>query len=376
MLLLNDERWDRVNSMTGGEASVCFQCGSCSAHCPINAISDSGLNMRKIVRSAQLGLDFNGELWNCATCKLCETTCPREVGIVDVVLGLRSLAFEEKKAPEKIEKVVWDIYENGNPWGGKKGERSLWADGLGIKDARAGVKVLFFVGCESAYSREAHESLRSITEIMSRLGVDFGILGNDERCCGEPVLNAGELGYMEEIASQNIAAFQKTGAEIVVTASPHCSNTFRNYYSKHGLKARVMHYSEFFYDLFRDGKLKLRSDSISETAYHDPCVLSRYDDFVSGPREMLSVVTRSPLIEMEHTGRESLCCGGGGNRMFLDFEGARLADRRMDESAAAGAKNVVTACPYCVMNLRDSSDTRKMGIRVRDLAEVLRGALA
>lgn len=375
MYVLNDERFDKIHSLTNGESDVCYQCGSCSAHCPINALEDASLNVRKLVRSAQIGTDYSQDLWSCATCRLCEETCPRDVEIVDVIMGLRSLAFEERKAPDRIVKTVWDIYENGNPWGGNKRQRAKWAEGMHIKNALEGVKVLLYVGCETAYNKQMHGTARSIAKLLDAAGVDFGFLGNDERCCGEPVLNAGEVGYMVELAKNNIGLFEKTGAEIIVTVSPHCSNTFKSFYTKQGLKPRVMHYTEFLHSLLKEKKLDIPKTALKDVTYHDPCVLSRTDGFISGPREMLSLAVAEPLIEMDHSAENSICCGGGGDRMFLEFSGERLADQRIDEAKASGAKTLVTSCPYCVMNLHDSSSTRKAGIEVKDLAEILGEAL-
>ena len=325
-----------------------------------------------MIRSAQTGEDYDGNLWNCATCRMCETTCPRSVSIVDVILGIRTLAFEENRVPEKMEKVVWDIYENGNPWGGKRNERAKWAEGMDIKNARDGVQVLLFVGCDAAYTKRLHKSVRAVAEILKSGNVDFGILGNEENCCGEPLLNAGEHGYLDELAEKNVSSFRETGAEVIVTVSPHCSNMFRNYYRKQGLDVSVMHYSEYLYGLYKKGEIRMKEASSATITYHDPCMLSRYGNFMDGPREMLENVLGLKLVEMDHSRERSLCCGGGGNRMFLETGGSGLSDMRTDESVAAGAKTLVTACPYCNLNLQDSARTRNLELEVKELAEVLK----
>lgn len=372
MILINDERREKLGSLTDNAANICFQCGTCSAQCPVNAFSGEPLNVRRMIRSAQTGEDYDGNLWNCATCRMCETTCPRSVSIVDVILGIRTLAFEENRVPEKMEKVVWDIYENGNPWGGKRNERAKWAEGMDIKNARDGVQVLLFVGCDAAYTKRLHKSVRAVAEILRSGNVDFGILGNEENCCGEPLLNAGEHGYLDELAEKNVSSFRETGAGVIVTVSPHCSNMFRNYYRKQGLDVSVMHYSEYLYGLYKKGEIRMKEASSATITYHDPCMLSRYGNFMDGPREMLENVLGLKLVEMDHSRERSLCCGGGGNRMFLETGGSGLSDMRTDESVAAGAKTLVTACPYCNLNLQDSARTRNLELEVKELAEVLK----
>jgi Fe-S oxidoreductase len=369
---IDDLRWDHVNEITGNAGNICFQCGECTAKCPIGQYTENSLNIRKLIRSAQLGIESGDDLWSCATCRLCENTCPRGVGIVDVTLGLRELAFEDRAVPDKISKALWDIFEEGNPWGGKKKERAKWAEGLGIRDAKEGVDVLLYVGCEASYDKRLHNITRSLVSILRSAGIDFGILGNDELCCGEPLINAGETGYMEELANTNIRAFDNTKAKVIVTVSPHCSATFKDSYRKFGLNTKVMHYAEYLHTLFKEGKLSFTKEMNVKLTYHDPCVLSRNEWIVDEPRELLLNIKGVQMKEMKNSGDESICCGGGGNRMFMEFNGPRLADFRTKQAEETGAEILVTACSYCNMNLYDSAKTHNMKMDVRDLAEVLK----
>lgn len=369
---VNDVRLDRIEELTGNAGNVCYQCGVCTAGCPIEKYTGNPLNIRKLIRSSQIGTDYQDELWACATCRLCENTCPRGVDIVGVTLGLRSLAFEERRTPERVGKVLWDIYENGNPWGGKKKERAKWAEGLDIRNAKEGVDVLLYVGCEASYDKRMHNVVRSLVSILRTAGIDFGILGNEELCCGEPLRNAGETGYMEELAHKNMDMFGETGATTIVTVSPHCSATFKGAYRKFSFNTKVMHYAQYLHQLFSEGKLSIKKDMDAKVTYHDPCVLSREDKSVEEPRELLFNVKGLQVSEMSYSGEESLCCGGGGNRMFLEFSGPRLADLRTKQAEETGADMLVTACPYCNMNLYDSAKTHNMKLEVKDLAEVLK----
>ncbi len=360
-------------NLTGYDGNECFQCGVCTAACPLGYMGEEGMDVRRLMRSAQIGLDISDKVWNCSTCKLCEESCPRQVEIVNVITGLRQLEFEERRAPDKIVKLMWDIYETGNPWGGKKGDRAKWSEGLGVKDAKSGTEVLLYVGCDAAYNKNIHRSLRSLANILSKSGIDFGILGNDERCCGEPIRNAGEQYYLEDLVKDNIAQFEKTGAKEIVAFSPHCSNMFKSVYKKNGLKMEVKHYSEYLNSLLHDGKVNLGKGLRGTVTIHDPCYLSRYGDGSEGIRESLAYVPGVELREMSSSGRDSLCCGGGGDRMFADFEGKRLSDFRMEQAKDTGASTLITACPICNMNLLDSGKTKGMGVEVKELAEFLEG---
>jgi Fe-S oxidoreductase len=334
-------------------------------------MGEEDLDVRNLIRRAQIGLDISETVWNCSTCKLCEKSCPRQVEIVNVITGLRQLELEERRAPDKIVKLLWDIYENGNPWGGKKIDRSKWAEGLNIKDAKEGTDVLLYVGCDAAYNKNLHKSLRGLADVMKKAGINFGILGNEERCCGEPVRNAGERYFLEDLVSDNIAQFEKTGAKTIVAFSPHCGNMFNTIYKKSGLKLNVIHYSEFLNSLLQDGKVNLQKEARGKITIHDPCYLSRYGDGPDNLREMFSLFPEIEVREMASSGKDSLCCGGGGDRMFVDFEGKRLSDFRIEQARDTGAETVITACPICNMNLLDSAKTNGVNVRVKELGEFL-----
>ena len=369
--MVDDSRWEKVTNLTGFDGNECFQCGACTATCPLGYMGEETIDTRNLMRRAQIGLDLSEGIWNCSTCKLCENSCPRQVNIVNVIRGLRQLEFEDRKAPDKIVAMLWDIYENGNPWGGKKSDRSKWSEGLQIKDAENGSDVLLYVGCDAAYNKNLHGSLRSLADLLKKADVDFGTLGNKERCCGEPVRNAGEAYYLDDLVRDNIATFEKTGAKTIVAFSPHCEHMFEKYYRERGLKIEVKHYSEYLNDLVKKGKLSFKEGKTGKITIHDPCYLSRYDGGGDDLREILHSIPGIEVKEMESSGKNSLCCGGGGNRMFIDFEGKRLSDFRMEQARSTGAETVLTACPVCNMNLTDSGKTNGIDLKVKEVSEFL-----
>lgn len=348
------------------DAYPCFQCGSCTATCPFSA----AINVRKVVRASQIGGRADG-IWACATCKLCEETCPREVKITEAVRGLRSEAFKERKVPEGLEKAMWGIYDNGNPWGGQKSERSKWADGLGVKDASNGAKVILYIGCISSFDQRLQAVARDMVAILNAANVDFGIL-RDEKCCGDVVYSAGEEGFLEELAVENIKKFGETGAERIVSISPHCFNMFRNVYPKFGSMQESLHYTELLAELIDNGKLKLRREK-GEVTYHDPCYLGRYNGIYDEPRKVLESAGMK-LREMEDSGRFAMCCGGGGGKMWLEG-GERISVRRVEQASSTGAPQIATSCPYCIQNFEDSVKVIGAKMPVRDVAEIVRGRL-
>lgn len=367
---LNEQLWDRLNQAVA-PMTLCYQCGVCTAVCPLHATGKSPA-VRKLVRSAQAALTTgSSDAWLCTTCKLCEFTCPRGVPIVDVLHALRTIAFSEHKAPPRLEEVLWKIYENGNPWGENQATRAKWTEELNVKDALSGVDVLLYVGCASSYDPRLQNVAKAVTSLLKAADIDFGVLKTQEKCCGDAVYQSGEEGYLEELVAENIAAFSKTKASVVVSISPHCHNMFKTIYPKHGATFRAVHYTEILADLLDAGKLRLTEPVGDTVTYHDPCYLSRYQGIQEQPRKILESIRGIELVEMSHSGENTLCCGGGGGHVFLEGDGQRLSDIRVREAAETGAQTLATCCPYCIQNLEDSIKTTGSELRVFDVAELM-----
>lgn len=357
--------------------SPCYQCGSCTATCPYPLLGHP-INIRRFVRALQLGLvDQLGQAWLCSTCRLCESKCPRGVPITDAFVKTRRFLALSKKRPEKLEQVLWNVYENGNSWGVKPTERLSWAKGLEVKDASKGVKYLLYVGCVVPYDPRLHRVARSLVRVLGAAGIDFGVLGKDERCCGDPVYHAGELEFFEEIVNENAEKFRRTGAEFVITLSPHCYNAFKNLYPDYGAKVNVLHYTQLLEQLLDLGKIQLGRRLDGRVTYHDPCYLARYDNVVEPPRKILENVPGIEFAEMWDSAQDTLCCGGGGGRMWLESEGGRPSDMRLSQALEVGADSIVTSCPYCIQNLEDSVRRLRPGkpLQILDLAELVEKAL-
>jgi Fe-S oxidoreductase len=356
-LVLDDELWEQLIELTGGAASPCFQCGVCTATCPWGTVREEPISVRKLMRQAQLGLVSENEgLWLCTACAQCEPYCPRGVPIVEVFRGLRFLAWERRQVLEGLPNVLWSVYWNNNPWFQPPSQRMAWVENGQLPDFDPGLhEYLLYVGCTSSYDRRAQNVARSLVELLNAAGVKYGVLGEGEPCCGEAVLSMGHSPYFEEVAAKATAVFQEHGVEKIVTISPHCYDVFRNHYG--GLKdtVDVYHYTQLLAELVENGQLEFGSSPGLKVTFHDPCFLGRSNNEYEAPRQVIAAIPSIEVVEMEHTGIDSLCCGGGGGRMWMETAaGERFSDLRVQEAVDVGAEVVVTACPSCIACLEDS----------------------
>jgi Fe-S oxidoreductase len=366
---VDDAAWDRVVELTGGAASVCYQCGTCTATCPWGRFDDDGLSVRDMMRRAQLGVDGEDDadaLYRCLTCRACEAGCPRGVDIVEAVQGLREHAFGEDRAPGRLENALWSVYEEDNPWERPSGDRGTWLDDVPDDvDVQVGgeAEVLYYVGCAPSYDPALQDVPVAMVRLLDAADVDFAVLGESEVCCGDVVKQTGEPDFFEQLADMNGEQFADTGAETIVTSSPHCAETFAADYD---LEADVVHYTEFLADLVESGDLEVGELDRTVT-YHDPCYLARGADVVDAPRRLIAA-TGADLDEMAEHGQHTLCCGGGGGNMWQEHElDERFADRRATQADETGAEALLTACPYCIQNLEDGRKKTGVDLPVRDL---------
>lgn len=364
-----------VEGTSNEKLSLCYQCGTCTAVCP------AGVPVRSLIRGAQLGskesVIGDQRLWYCATCKLCELGCPRGVKITDTIHSLRVAAYEGKKVPQKLETALWGVYEDANPWGGKKAERGKWAEGLTIPQGRP-AKYLLYIGCAASFDPRLQHVARSVASILNSAGIDFTILGSEESCCGDVIYHVGEEGFLEELVQGNIKNFAKSGAEAIIAISPHCFNMFRSVYPKYGAgMPTALHYTQFLAGLLDRGSLSLgRMDGdYASVTYHDPCYLGRYQGIYEEPRKLLEGIPGLKLSEMDENKGNALCCGGGGGGMWVDHEGERPSMRRVKQAADTGASQMVTSCPYCIQNFEDSAKTAGFSMGVMDVSEAIARAL-
>jgi len=353
----------------------CIQCGMCTGSCPVSA--KVPLNVRRIVRQVglfyELPLEPVEALWACTTCGTCELRCPKELKPVEAVISLRSVLVEEGKIARSIAEALESVFTHGNPWGRGRAKRLDWAEGLSfkLKHASEGAEWLYFVGCTPAYDTRAQEVARALAELLNIAGLDFAILGKDESCCGNEIYSMGEKGLFEELRDGNIAKFEELGIERIVTSCPHGFNAFRNLYE--GRVANVLHHSQLLSALIDEGRLRPAKELGLKVVYHDPCFLGKRNNVFDEPRHVIEAIPGVELLEFDRNRSRSLCCEGGGGRMWVDIPGEKLAERRVREAAELGADVIAVACPFCLITLEDAVKTAGLEekLKVMDIAELL-----
>ncbi|MGA9538026.1 MAG: (Fe-S)-binding protein [Desulfobacterales bacterium] len=366
----------------GGEAfNRCYQCGLCDAVCPWNRLIN--FSMRKIVRQATFGMtDIESEdIWRCTTCGSCPQQCPRDVRQIESGISLRRLATEYgifPKAVKALRSVSANLVGTGNPMGEDRQARADWAKDLSVKPFAEGMEILYFPGCYLSYDPRLKKVAKATASILNHAGIDYGILGTKENCCGESIRKTGNEDLFKRLARENIKTFIENGVKKILVSSPHCYHTFKNEYSEFMVNFEVVHISEFILELIDAGRLDLTKEYNRQVTYHDPCYLGRHNSIYDEPRQVLNTIPGLKLVEMPESRKKSLCCGGGGGRIWMEtVKGERFSDLRVEQAVGVGAEVLVTACPYCITHFEDSrlilEDSESL--EVKDITEVIQEAI-
>lgn len=374
VVIIDDDRWEELVKLTNGAAAQCYQCGTCTAVCPWGLVRGETVSVRKMMRQAQIGLSNGDEdLWLCTTCGQCETYCPRGVNITEVFRGLRNAAWNRGKPEEGLPTLLWSVYWNNNPWSQAPSHRSKWAADLNLPKYDSDIhEVLYYIGCTSSYDQRAQKVARSLVKIFESADTSFGVLGDDEPCCGEAVMNVGHRPYFNEIVDKNSNFFEKNNVTQMITVSPHCFDVFANHYPKTNPNFNPQHYTQYLSQLILEERLNFKTELNFKITFQDPCYLSRHNNEVDAPRIIINTLPGVEFVEMEQFGKDTLCCGGGGGRMWLETEASeRFADIRIKQAVETGSNILATACPSCISCLEDSVKAQKIeGLKVMDIAEI------
>jgi Fe-S oxidoreductase len=238
-------------------------------------------------------------------------------------------------------------------------------------------EVLLYVGCTSSYDRRAQGIARAVAQVLRQSGVAFGVLGENEPCCGESALQVGHRPYFREVSRESSAVLLETGAGKMVVISPHCFDVFRNHYPGLNEKLEVQHYTQFLEELISSDRLRFGHGLRERITFQDPCFLGRKNGEYDAPRRILGAIPGVEQVEMADCRENAVCCGGGGGRMWLETPASeRFSDLRIQQAANESATVVATACPFCVSCLEDSIKALRVGgLRVMDLAEIALAAL-
>jgi Fe-S oxidoreductase len=361
----------------GGEAlRKCFQCGLCTACCPWNDVR-SFMPHKKITES-RFGLVELGEedWWLCSTCNMCASRCPRGVAITDIMRAVRNITVDSipRAVPTSLKNAMGSLKSTGNPWSGIKGERANWAIDLAVPPLSAETEMLYFSCCTPAFDPRMGSVARATARILTETGTKFAILGAKESCCGESVRKAGNYAVFESLAASNIRAFHESGIREIVVTSPHCYETFKDEYPALGGDFTIIHITQYLSRLVGEGRLTFKKPFPKKVVYHDPCYLGRHHGIYDEPRVVLRGIPGLTLMDEMNARENSLCCGGGGARIWMETKkGERFSDRLVEQAVELGAEVIATACPYCILNFRDSIMTmgRQDVLEARDISEIV-----
>jgi Fe-S oxidoreductase len=363
---------------TGGETfKFCYQCGKCDVVCPWNKVRD--FSIRKLIQESTFGLtEIEGEdIWRCTTCGNCPQQCPRGVKQIALMVSLRRIASTYDVFPTSVRSarsVRASLLTEGNPLQEERKKRADWAKGLSVKTFAEGMDVLYFVGCYLSYDPRLNKVATATANILHKAGIDFGILGTKENCCGESVRKAGGEEVFKTLAKENIKTFIDHGVKKIIVSSPHCYHTFKNEYPEFMVNFEVIHISQYVFQLINEGRLELTGEYGKKVTYHDPCYLGRHNGIYDEPRDVLKKIHGLELIEMADSRKDSLCCGGGGGRIWMDTpKGERFSDLRLEQANEAGAEVLVTSCPYCLTMFEESraSLADSEVIEIKDITEIV-----
>ena len=371
----------------------CFRCGYCkfpADYSDFNCPSYARFRFDTYSTSGRLWLIYawlKGEiewsehlaeiLYSCTTCKNCVEQCPMKFAsdIVDWIVAARSDTMEKEKGriPPRVTSFLEDVYRLGNPLK-ERGKRDAWANG--IKRYETGDEYLLYVGCLGSYDESGQRMARSVATLLSKAGVSFGILGNEENCCGNEVYLLGENELFQLLVEKNVQKFKELGVKKVVTLSPHAYNAIRNNYPLvSNAYFEVYHYTQLLRGLLRSNKIKPSQNKIKVT-YHDPCFLGRYNQIYDEPREILQSIPRVELVEMERSRENSFCCGGGSGNFVTDLlAGSKESPSRIRvrEAYETGADILAVACPSCMTMFQDAIKVEELEdkLTVKDISQVV-----
>jgi len=367
-----------VIKLNGGEAfKLCYQCGICDTVCPWNRVRT--FSMRKLIREATFGLTEieSEDIWRCTTCGRCPDRCPRGVKQIESGVALRRIATEYGVFPvaaRPVRGISASLVAEGNPLNEDRKNRGKWAEGLSVPTFTEGMDILYFPGCYLCYDPRLKQVAKATANILKSAGVDFGILGEKENCCGESIRKTGDEELFKRLAKENIKTFIDNGVKKILVSSPHCYHTFKNEYPEFKVNFEVVHISQYLSELINEGKLKFTKEYGKKVTYHDPCYLGRHNAIYDEPREVLKGIPGLELVEMVDFRQDSLCCGGGGGRIWMEtVMGERFSDIRIEQALEVGAEVLVTSCPYCITNFEDSRLNRGDGdaLEIKDITEII-----
>ena len=379
---------------------ACTECGRCEEQCPAD-MTGKPLSPKRLIQDTKhdlfdqsriiLAKDYDAVvplvqdaspicqdvLWSCTTCRACEDICPVDIQHLDIILEARKYqVLMESSFPPEVQETFTSLENQSNPWGFGSDARGDWAKGLDVPlmTDNPDADILYFVGCAGSFDDRGKKIARAMAHVLKKAGVNFAILGEEERCNGDVARRAGNEYLAQMMISENLEILNQYRPKKILAACPHCYNVLKNEYPQFGARYDVVHHAEFLLDLVQQGRLKAKGGlGIENLTFHDSCYLGRWNGIFEAPRQLLrSINNDGNLIEMKRSAAEGLCCGAGGARMFMEEAiGKRINHERAQEVIATGATQVAAACPFCITMLTDGIADNNSSVEVKDIAEIL-----
>jgi Fe-S oxidoreductase/nitrate reductase gamma subunit len=397
------------------DAFTCMECGRCQDVCPAfasekplspkmiifnlkNHLRQEGKklikNKRDELEPLMKGIYHEGEIWTCTTCGACMHVCPVEIEHIPKIVGVRrSQVLMESKFPPELNLFFRNVETNSNPWGIGFASRADWAKELNIKliSEHPESEYLYWVGCAGSFDEEGIKITKAMVSIMNKAGIDFAVLGTEEKCCGDSARRLGNEYLFQMLAGENIELFKKYKIKKIIVTCPHGYNIFKNEYSRildllptlsaeereDLQKIEVIHHVQLINNLIKEDRLPFKPKKESLFTYHDSCYLGRHNGIIDEPRQVLSRLSQKKIVELKNNREHSFCCGAGGGLMWTEESlGKRINHLRTDEVILSQAEVAATSCPFCLTMLQDGlKDKENTEMKVKDIAQLVAESL-
>ncbi len=384
---------------------ACTECGRCTAACPAN-LTGKPLSPRKIIMDIRSRTDSKApllktgkqipaeisekplisdkyitddELWACTTCMACVKECPVNIEHINPIVDMRRfLVQSESRFPEELMTVFANMENNGAPWAFAQSDRLKWAAGLEVPVAsvKKEFDILYWVGCAGAFDARYQNVARSVAQILDKAGIDYAVLGSEEKCNGDSARRLGNEFLAQTLIKENVKTLKKYSFRKILVTCPHCLHMIGNEYRQFGADYEVVHHSQFIDELLANNKIEIDSSKKfnERITYHDSCYLGRYNEIYDEPRNLIDMVNNGARAEMPRTKDRGLCCGAGGGRMWMEEKtGKKVNIERTEEALSVNPAAISTACPFCMTMMSDGlkEKGKQEEVRVQDFAELV-----
>lgn len=383
LIKLNSEIRELLIEQGAEEIIKCYECGRCMSACPWNLLEDVNYATYQFPELIRLGQLLSSEdkaciarecsdVFRCVGCDSCLYECPRRVNISNILRAARRIMIDYGSYPQDLKSFILRLGNNNNPLGEPQEKRGDWAKGLNIKKYEPTTDYLLFTCCITAYDNRAKNVVKSLANLLQKSGVDFGIMSENESCCGEAVRRAGAEKVFQQLFKNDLNLFKNCQVTNVLTISPHCYTIINNEYRRE-YEFQSFHYTQVLNQQIKSGTLKSVKEFKKKVVYHDPCTLGRQNGIYEEPREILKSIPGLKLVEVPFFNRKnSVCCGAGSMGLWREYEdGERIVNVRLKQLLDTGAEVIAVACPYCLQMFEETMKSMNVDVQVMDIAEIL-----